>query len=361
MKVVTILGTRPEIIRLSRVIEFLDGLCDQRLIHTGQNHDPNLSDIFFRELRVREPDYRMGAVGTFGEQVATIMRESERILALERPDRFLVLGDTNSSLAALMAKRMGIPVYHMEAGNRCHDDRVPEEVNRRVIDHCSDILMPYTQRSKENLVREGIEEQRIHVTGNPIYEVMQANRTEIDGSRALRTYAVSSGSYFLVTMHRAENVDDRGRLSSLLSALAGLCREHGAPVLCSLHPRTRKRMDQFGLAVPQEDIRFVEPLGFVDFVKLEENALCVVSDSGTVQEECCILRVPNVTIRDTTERPETMDAGSNVLSGVELESILRCVRTVLARPPNWTPPSEYLASNVSQTVARIVLGYHHAF
>ena len=356
MKVLTVLGTRPEIIRLSRVIEKLDRLCEHRLVHTGQNFDPNLSDIFFRELRVRPPDYSLSVTGaTFGQQIGQMLTAVDKVLCDERPDALLILGDTNSGLCSLIAKRMGIPVFHMEAGNRCYDDRVPEEINRRVIDHSSTILMPYTQRSKENLVREGIENNRIYVTGNPINEVINYYGADIEASEVHARLGVQPGRFFLVTMHRAENVDIEARLKNLTEALVQVQRKYGYPVICSLHPRTRQKMEQFGVEVRNDQVRFLDPLGFFDFVALERTALCTLSDSGTVQEECCIFRVPNVTIRDVTERPETIECGSNMLSGCEPEAILRCVETVLSRAPDWQAPVEYLAPDVSTTVVKIIL------
>jgi UDP-N-acetylglucosamine 2-epimerase (non-hydrolysing) len=358
MKVMTILGTRPEIIRLSLVIEKLDRLCEHTLVHTGQNFDPDLSDVFFAELGVRAPDHYLGARGdTFGEQFGQIAAASERVLLADRPDRLLVLGDTNSGLAAVMAKRIGVPVYHMEAGNRCYDDRVPEEVNRRVIDHCSDVLMPYTERSRANLLREGIEGRRIYVIGNPILEVIERHDASIRRSDALARLNLEAGRYFLVTMHRAENVDVEERLRALLRALELLVREYQLPIVCSAHPRTRAVMERFRIDPhAHRGIRFHDPFGLFDFIALERNAFCVLSDSGTVQEECALFKVANVTIRDVTERPETIECGSNILSGVDPEDVLRCVRIVLARRRDWEAPAEYLRHNVSDTAVRIVLG-----
>jgi UDP-N-acetylglucosamine 2-epimerase (non-hydrolysing) len=360
MKVMTILGTRPEIIRLSRVIERLDRLCKHVLVHTGQNYDPGLSDIFFQQLGVRQPDHFLGVRGeTFGEQIGKIIAASEQIILAERPDRLLILGDTNSCLAAIVAKRVGVPVYHMEAGNRCYDDRVPEEVNRRIIDHSSDILMPYTERSRANLLREGIEGYRIYVIGNPILEVIQHYDPAIRQSDVLRRLGLELDRYFLVTMHREENVDVEERLRSLTRALGLLQKEYRLPIICSLHPRTRNRMRRYSVDVENEQIKFLAPFGFFDFIALERNAFCVLSDSGTVQEECCIFKVANVTIRDVTERPETVECGSNMLSGAEPEMILQCVRTVLDQKRHWTVPPEYLVEHVSNTVVKIVLGYYH--
>jgi len=357
VKVLTILGTRPEIIRLCRVIERLDAVCEQVVVHTGQNFDFNLDGLFFEQLGVRKPDHYLGARGSFGSQIGTIISGMEEILTRERPDRFLVLGDTNSSLAAIAAKRLGVPVYHMEAGNRCHDDRVPEEVNRRIIDHSSDVLLPYTENSRLNLLKEGIPPERVLVTGNPIREVIQHYRPGIEASRIHEELGVKPGAYFLVTLHRAENVDVEERLQSFTRALTELQREHGLPVIVSTHPRTRLRMAQFGVGAENPEVRFLQPFGFFDFLALEQHAACVLSDSGTVQEECCILKVPNVTLRDVTERPETLECGSNILSGASVESILRCLHIALASDRSWTPPAEYLREDVSETVVRIVTGY----
>jgi UDP-N-acetylglucosamine 2-epimerase (non-hydrolysing) len=357
MKILTVMGTRPEIIRLSRVIPQLDRFSDHVLVHTGQNYDYGLNEVFFQELSIRRPQVFLEVQGaTFGEQVAQILARSEATLREHRPDRLLILGDTNSALSAFVAKRLGIPVYHMEAGNRCYDDRVPEEVNRRVIDHSSDVLMPYTQRSAENLLAEGIPGRRIHVIGNPIYEVLQHYAPLIEASKIMEKLGLSKGKFFLVTMHRQENVDDPGRLRSLVQALERLRREHARPVVVSVHPRTRKRLEEFGLKVDDPEVRLLAPLGLPDFVSLEKNAFCVISDSGTVQEECCIFKVPNVTIRDTTERPETLDCGSNMLSGVEPEAVLRCVRVVTGDPALWQVVPEYLAERVSTAVTKLVLG-----
>jgi len=359
MKIMTVLGTRPEIIRLSRVIEKLDKLCTHVLVHTGQNFDVHLSDIFFNELKVRKPDYYLAIKGeTFGQQAGRMLEKVDGVLVKEKPDRLLILGDTNSGLSAILAKRRGIPVFHMEAGNRCYDDRVPEEVNRRIIDHSSDILMPYTERSRQNLLKEGIEGQRIFVTGNPILEVISHYETEISKSKIYREFGLEKKKYFLVTMHRAENVDSKPRLKSLLSALDQVQKNYRFPLILSLHPHTRQKIAQFVIKLSKSDIRFIDPPGFFSFIALEREAFCVLSDSGTVQEECCLFKVPNVTIRNTTERPETIECGSNILSGAEPEAVLRCVKTVLSTPPNWSPPRDYLVMDVSATVIKIVLSYH---
>lgn len=359
MKICTVLGTRPEIIRLTRIIAKLDERGDHVLVHTGQNYDPTLSEIFFREMGVRSPDHMLGVkADTAMGQVAQTLERVEQVFLQERPDRLLLLGDTNSALAAIVAKRMGIPVFHMEAGNRCYDDRVPEEVNRRIIDHSSDLLMPYTERSRANLLKEGIAGERICVTGNPILEVIEHFRPKIDASDVLARLGVEKGRFFLVTLHRAENVDLEPRLNAFMAALAKLSEIYRLPVIVSTHPRTAHRMRQFGGGAAGGDVRYVEPFGFFDFVKLELEARCVLSDSGTVQEECAIFQVPNVTLRDVTERPETLECGSNILAGADVDRILDCVATVLRLPPAWNPPPEYMVKNVSDTVVRLVTGFH---
>ncbi len=359
MKVVTVLGTRPEIIRLSRILPLLDQHCRHVLVHTGQNFEPPLHDVFFDELRLRRPDHQLDCrSATPMEQIGKILCACEGLFQEEQPDRLLILGDTNSGLCALVAKRMGIPVFHMEAGNRCYDDRVPEEVNRRVIDHCSDVLLPYTERSRANLLREGCAADRIFVVGNPIHEVLVHHAAEIAASTILGRLGLEPGGYFLVTLHRAENVDVPLRLAGFIDGLARLLAEHDLPIVCSLHPRTRGQLLRQGQAFT-DGVRTVSPLGLFDFVRLEQNARCVLSDSGTVQEECCLFQVPNVTLRDVTERPETVEAGSSILSGADPGAIVDAVRLALAQPPAWTPPAEYLATNVSSTVAKIVLGFTH--
>ncbi len=358
MKVMTILGTRPEIIRLSLVIPALDKHCNHILVHTGQNYEEKLNDIFFKDLKVRQPDYFLGVkAGSFAEQIGKIFIEIEKVFLKEKPDRVLILGDTNTDLSAVIAKRMGIPVFHMEAGNRCYDDRVPEEVNRRIIDHSSTVHMPYTHNSKENLLAEGIKGENIRVIGNPIYEVIRHYAKKINGSKILSELNLKPQGYFLVTAHRAENVDIKDRLNNLLTALNNINKKYSLPVICSLHPRTKNKMAQFGLKVSNKNIRLLEPFGFFDFLRLEKQARCIITDSGTVQEEACILKVPNITIRDTTERPETLECGSNILTGMVPEMIMNSVDVVLERKPDWEPPAEYLATDVSSRVVKIVLGY----
>ena len=358
MRLMTIFGTRPELIRLSLILSQLDRYCEHITVHTGQNFQASLSDVFISELGIRTPDVHLGIkASSFADQAAQILIGVDRELEMHRPDKVLILGDTNSALSAIACARRGIPVFHLEAGNRCYDNRVPEEVNRRIIDHSSDVLMPYTERSKENLLAEGIDRDRIYVVGNPIYEVLKTFETQIDERAILSDLGVSNGSYFLVTLHRAENVDDPARLSKFIEGLKLVSDKFEKDVLVSVHPRTADKLSRFGIGVDGTNIRLQEPFGFLDFVKLEKNSFGVLTDSGTVQEECAIFGVPNVTLRDVTERPETIECGSNIIAGAEPESILRSVTLAVEQASFWQPPSEYLTPNCSQIVSKVVLGY----
>jgi UDP-N-acetylglucosamine 2-epimerase (non-hydrolysing) len=358
MKVMTIFGTRPEIIRLSLVLKILDQHCEQITVHTGQNFQESLSDVFIKDLEIRAPNEHFGIKSkNIGEQIGQILSSADQALDRHKPDKVLILGDTNSALSAIAAARRGIPVFHMEAGNRCYDDRVPEEVNRRIIDHSSAILMPYTERSKENLVREGIERERIFVTGNPIKEVLDSFSNQIEESDALEKYEVKPFEYFLVTVHRAENVDLPERLQKIFKGFERVVEKFDKKMLISVHPRTAEKLVRYSLKPQVNKIKLLRPLGFFDFVKLEKNALAVLTDSGTVQEECAIFGIPNITLRDVTERPETIECGSNIVCGGETEAITAAVEIALGQPSTWQPPKEYLVENVSQTVSKIVLGY----
>jgi UDP-N-acetylglucosamine 2-epimerase (non-hydrolysing) len=357
VKIMTVLGTRPEIIRLSLIIPVLDQIADHVLVHTGQNYDEHLDEIFFQELQVRKPDANLNVRGNFGEQVGAILTGVERLLLAHRPERLLILGDTNSGLSAIVARRMGIPVYHMEAGNRCHDDRVPEEVNRRLIDHSSTVLLPYTNRSRENLLREGIGGERIYTIGNPIKQVIDRFSARIAASDVLDRLSVKKGKYFLVTIHRAENVDHEERLRGLITAFIRLSVDYSIPVICSTHPRTASRIDKFGIKTGRDGLQLLRPMGFFDFIRLEQSAFCCLSDSGTVQEETCIFGVPNVTLREVTERPETVECGSNILAGTDPAAIYRSVRVATSAILEWTPPREYLLDGVAEATCRIVTSF----
>ncbi len=361
-KVVTILGTRPELIRLATLIPLLDEHTDHSFVHTGQNYNVELKDVFFEEFHLRKPDFQWDCSGlSASAQIGKILTETESLFSRIRPAKLLVLGDTNSALCAFVAKRMGVKVYHMEAGNRCFDDRVPEEINRRVVDQCSDVLMPYTHRSKENLLKEGIRSDRIVVTGNPIAEILQVFNESIERSLILGELNLGSRDYFLVTLHRAENVDLPERLKSFISAFENLHRLFNKMVYISVHPRTAKRLSEIGISqesLKEKGIITLSPLRFFDFVKLEKNAFCVLSDSGTVQEECCLFQVPTVTLRDVTERPETLDCGSNFLSGASSSKIINGVKIVTdSKNQEWKIPADYKDTNVSSKVLRALLGH----
>jgi UDP-N-acetylglucosamine 2-epimerase (non-hydrolysing) len=337
----------------------LDEVVNHVIVHTGQNYDYELNEIFFKDLRLRRPDYFLNVNTSYlGKVLGETLIKTEEILLKEKPDAVLILGDTNSSISGIIAKRLKIPIYHMEAGNRCFDDRVPEEVNRRIIDHSSDILLPYTHRSKENLLREGISIEKIYVTGNPIYEVLESYKEKIDNSKILNNLKIHDSEYFLVTAHRAENVDDPLRLKNILQSLKCISEKYHYPIICSLHPRTKNMIEKYQLNDFSSNIQFIEPVGFFDFVKMEKNALCIITDSGTVQEECCIFKKPNVTIRDVTERPETTECGSNMIAGVSPETVLKSVDVALESPTDWKPPEEYMETDVSSKIIKILLGHN---
>lgn len=354
MKICTVVGTRPEIIRLSQIIKVLDNVVDHVLVHTGQNYDPALSDVFFTEFGLRAPDEHLGVQSSSpGEQIGLILSRFEAVLIKHRPDKLLILGDTNSALTAIVAKKHGVSVYHMEAGNRCFDDKVPEELNRRLVDHASDILLPYTRNSKENLVNEGISQKRIFVVGNPINEVLTERMPSIEKSTIVGELSLKKANYFLATCHRAENVDNPERLGNIIAALCKLSEEYGKRVIVSTHPRTRSKLTQEQLKMP--GLSFIEPLSFFDFVNLELNAALVLTDSGTVQEECSILGIPSVTLRDSTERPETIEAGSSIFVGTDPALISLASSYALNSGTNWSNIEEYEKLNVSATVVKILL------
>ena len=359
MKVLTILGTRPEIIRLSKIIPKLDKYCDHIIVHTGQNYDYELDKIFFNTLKIRKPDYYLNARGTFAKQIAIIFEKLEEILIKEKPDRFLVLGDTNSSLGGVVAKRLMIPVFHMEAGNRCYDENVPEEVNRRIIDHSSSILLPYSNRSCENLLSEGISRNRIYVTGNPIYEVIKSNLKKISLSRILKQFKLKNSSYFLLTLHRQENVDDPGQLLKFITLLKVIIKKfNNKNIIWPIHPRTKNLLGRLKINLDKKII-LSKPLNFFDFVKLEENSFCVLTDSGTVQEECAILKAPCVVLRNTTERQETLETGAVLINYDNETTIFKNIQiSIKDKKIDDSIPAEYLVKNVSDRVLNIILSHH---
>lgn len=362
MKIMTIVGTRPELIRLSRIIPLLDKYCDHVFVHTGQNYDKSLKDVIFKSLELREPDYLgswwKGDHPSISRDINNVLTTAEEVIQSERPDKLLILGDTNSGLSAIIAKRYGVKVYHMEAGNRCFNDIVPEEINRRIIDHCTDVWLPYTERSKQYLMREGIPQDKILVTGNPICEVLEYYSDIIDQSTILDKLGLKRNEYYLVTMHRAENVDNPQVLDYLRQAFYKLKENY--PVVISVHPHTRMRINnQYYI----DGIILSEPFNFTDFVNLEKNALCVITDSGTVQEECSIIGTPNVIIRTTNERLETIESGCNIICGYKPDDVVNSVEAaigldLLDAPYNSLAPVEYDRDNVSVTVAKIILGVY---
>ena len=364
LKVMTILGTRPEIIRLSRVMERLDRFTDHRIVHTGQNWDHELNDIFFEDLGVRRPDHFLDVAGnTLGETLGAILSKSEKVLAEEAPDAMLVLGDTNSAISAIMARRMKIPVYHMEAGNRSFDRNVPEETNRRVVDHVSDFNLVYTEHARRHLLSEGIHHRRIYLTGSPMREVLDHCRASIERSDVLARLGLERRRFFIVSLHREENVDSRARLGGLLGTLNALAAEHDMAVIVSTHPRTRKRLEALGTGPGDPRIRFMKPFGFNDYNHLQMAAFCAVSDSGTIAEEASILGFPAITPRDAIERPEALDAGCIVMTGLDRDTILTAVRAVTemfaereAAGLRGPVPADYTITNTSERVVNLILG-----
>jgi len=321
--IVTIVGTRPEIIRLSRIIPRLDAAVDHVLVHTGQNHDRQLNEIFFEELGVRTPDHFLNVdTSSLGSVLGDTLVKIEKVFLQVKPDGVLILGDTNSAVSALMARRMNIPVYHMEAGNRSFDENVPEEINRRMVDHVSDFNMPYNQYSHRNLIAEGLHPRRLSMTGSPMREVLEFYRTNIDASTVLERLELAPGGFFLVSAHRQENVDSPARLSELLATLTAVHEKWGLPVLVSTHPRTRRQLEALPGFTETDGVIFHEPFGFLDYNKLQLSARCVISDSGTISEESALLGFPAITIRDSMERPEALDAGSIIMTGLTRDEVI---------------------------------------
>jgi UDP-N-acetylglucosamine 2-epimerase len=366
-KVMTVVGTRPEIIRLSRVLARLDAEVDHVLVHTGQNWDYRLGDVFFDELGLRQPDHRLGVdTSSLGRVLGEILIKTEEVLVAERPDALLVLGDTNSSIAAVIAKRMQVPVFHMEAGNRSFDPNVPEEVNRKLVDHVADFNLVYTEHARRNLLAEGVEPRRIILTGSPMAEVLAHYRPQIDASSALDQLGLIERSYLLVSAHREENVDDPRRLAALLDVLEHVHRAYGLPVLVSTHPRTRKRLDALADR-PLDGIEFHEPFGFPDYVRLQMGAFCVLSDSGTISEEAAILGFPAVTLRESIERPEAIDTGAIVLTGLDPVGAAEAIGTVVARHEAGDRPdlpAEYAIETCSLRAVSAILSTaarHHTW
>ena len=363
LKVMTILGTRPEIIRLSRVMDRLDRYTDHVIVHTGQNWDYELNEVFFEDLGVRKPDHFLGVGGgSLGETLGGILSETEKALAIEKPDAVLVLGDTNSAISAIMARRMKIPVYHMEAGNRSFDRNVPEETNRRIVDHIADFNLVYTEHARRHLLSEGLEHRRINLTGSPMREVLEHYRDQIEASDVLSRLELSAGKYFIVSLHREENVDSGPRLTSLVETLNALAEQYGFPVIVSTHPRTRKRLEALNVSF-HSNVQYSKPFGFHDYNSLQMNAFCAVSDSGTIAEEASILGFPAITPRDAIERPEGIDVGCLIMTGLDRDTMLDSVKAVTQmfaeRVASGIPhpvPADYCISNTSERVVSLILG-----
>jgi UDP-N-acetyl-L-fucosamine synthase len=357
-KVMTVVGTRPEIIRLSRVLDRLDRTVDHVLVHTGQNWDPWLSDIFFTELALRPPSHHLRVdTSSLGRVLGGVLCGVEEVLAADRPDALVVLGDTNSCIAALMARRMRVPVYHLEGGNRCFDLNVPEETNRRMVDHISDFNLVYTEHARRNLLAEGLHPRRILHIGSPMREVLAHYRDRIEASTVLDQFGLSPGEYFLVSAHREENVDDPVRLGRLLVCLQAVRDRWRLPVLVSTHPRTRKRLERF---VPEpaalDGLAFHEPFGLFDYVRLQTQARCTLSDSGTISEESAILGFPAVTLRDSIERPESLDAGSIVMTGLDPDGVVEAIEVVVAQAAGGVPcAADYQIPDTSSRVVNFIL------
>jgi len=361
MRVATIIGTRPEIIRLSRVMAALDRYMEQLIIHTGQNYDYELNQIFFDDLELRRPDRFLEAAGTTAaETIGNVIARADRVLSETRPDAVLILGDTNSCLAAIAAKRLKIPVFHMEAGNRCFDERVPEEINRKIVDHISDINLPYSQISRQYLLREGLPPDRVIVTGSPMYEVLHHYRAKIDASDVLERLGLQEHAYFLVSAHREENIDPPAQFEKLVEVLRGLADTFGQRVIVSTHPRTRKRIEGEGITFPAE-VELLKPLGFSDYVHLQLHARAVLSDSGTITEESSILNFPALNIRQAHERPEGMEEAAVMMVGLEWPRIQDGLALLASQgrgaQRDLRIVQDYDVPNVSEKVARIMLSY----
>ena len=362
LKVMTIVGTRPEIIKLSRVMAELDKFTEHVIVHTGQNYDYELNEIFFQKLHIRKPDYFLNAAGkNAAETIATVIQKSDEIMELVKPDALLIYGDTNSCISVISAKRRKIPIFHMEAGNRCFDQRVPEEINRKIVDHLSDINMPLSEHARTYLLAEGIRPETIIKTGSPMTEVLQFHKEEIEHNDVLEREGLEKGNYFIVSTHREENVDSEKNFADLLASLNAIVDKYQKKVIVSTHPRTRKKLEALGFVNSNPMIEFMKPFGFMEYIKLQQNAYCVISDSGTITEESSILRFPAITIRQAHERPEGMDEGTLIMTGLSSERIIDSIDIVTSQHRENVNSihtiSDYTADNVSKKVVRIILSY----
>lgn len=361
LKILTVVGTRPEIIRLSRVMSLLDQFVNHIIVHTGQNYDYELNEIFWTELELRKPDHFLNVdTSSLGSAVGDIIRKTEEVLKLEQPDALLVLGDTNSCLSAYIAKRMHIPIFHMEAGNRSFDFNVPEEINRRVIDHIADFNLVYTEHARRHLLSEGLQHRRIYLTGSPMKEVLNYYMPKIQNSKALSTLKLEAKKYFVISTHREENVDKPENLQKILLILNKLAEEYGFPVIVSTHPRTRKRIEAISGIQTHPLVNFMKPFGFIDYVYLQMNALCTVSDSGTISEESSILNFPAISLRQSMERPEAQDAGTIILTGFDPDVVMNSIRTVVTEfgitGGYQNIAADYTIDNTSWRVLKLILG-----
>ncbi|MFH6597898.1 non-hydrolyzing UDP-N-acetylglucosamine 2-epimerase [Ectopseudomonas khazarica] len=362
LKVMTLVGTRPELIKMSRVIAEMDRQVNHVLVHSGQNYDYELNQVFFDDLEIRKPDHFLGAAGeTAAQTIAEVIAKADAVFELEKPDALLLYGDTNTCLAVIAAKRRKIPVFHMEAGNRCFDQRVPEELNRKVLDHLSDINLVLTEHARRYLIAEGIRPETIIKTGSHMHEVLDYYRPKIEASDVLAREGLEAGKFFIVSTHREENVDTPDNLRDLLATLRALADEYGFPLIVSTHPRTRKRLEALGESLDHPLIRFSKPFGLLDYIKLQMNAFCVLSDSGTITEEASLLNLPAVTLRNAHERPEGMDQGTLIMSGLKKDSVLAAVRVITSQHQaveRMIPlVPDYEGGPVSLQVVRVVLSY----
>ena len=362
LKVMTVVGTRPEIIKLSRVIPELDKYTKHVLVHTGQNFDYELNEIFFNELKLRKPDYFLNAAGkTATETITNVITKVDLLLEKEMPDAFLVYGDTNSCMSVIPAKKRKIPIFHMEAGNRCFDQRVPEEVNRKIVDHLSDINMPLSEHARRYLLSEGLRPETIIKTGSPMTEVLAFHEEEIKKNRILERENLKKGEYFIVSTHREENIDSPQNFSNLLDTLSAIVQKYKKKVIVSTHPRTKKKLESIGFVNNNPLIEFMKPFGFLEYVKMEQNAFCVISDSGTITEESSILHFPAIMIRQAHERPEGMDEASVVMSGLRSDRVIESIDLVTSQYADDNNSihsiKDYAPDNVSKKVVRIILSY----
>lgn len=362
LKVMTIIGTRPEIIKLSRVINELDKYTNQVIVHTGQNFDYELNEIFFSQLQIRKPDYFLDAAGTnTSETIANVITKSDAVMEKENPDAVLLYGDTNSCLSVISAKKRKIPIFHMEAGNRCFDQRVPEEINRKIVDHLSDINMPLSEHARRYLLDEGLRPETVIKTGSPMREVLEFHKTAIENCDILEKENLQQGEYFIVSTHREENIDSEKNFADLLNSLDAIVDKYKKKIIVSTHPRTRKKLETIGFINDNSMIEFMKPFGFLEYIKLQMNAFCVISDSGTITEESSILKFPAITVRQAHERPEGMDEASVIMTGLKKETILNAINIVtshyLEGDNTIHSVNDYSSDNVSKKVVRIILSY----